>query len=250
MEQISFKLPIYEGPMDALLALIAKHKLNIYDIEISKLLEQYLSYLDACQEQDLELAGEFLEMAARLIYIKTAALLPKPEEAEKAKQELQGALIEYALCKKTAQELGAAYIGGKIFCRKPMKIRYNSAYALIHDPELLRKTWLNMGQKKIEPKIAPSRDKIKERVVSRPTVSVLSKVGYIMRRVYHKEHVYFGEIYGDIRERSARVAVFLAILELTKHGRIGISEDNSYLYHRTDYVIGRKRKQQQKEMQT
>ena len=66
--------------MDLLLRLISKHQLNIYDIEITSLLEQYLRYMDQCREQDLELAGEFLEMAARLIYIKTASLLPRPEE--------------------------------------------------------------------------------------------------------------------------------------------------------------------------
>ena len=75
-----------------------------------------------------------------------------------------------------------------------------------------------------------------QRVVTRPVVSVMSKVVYVMRKVYHDEHVYFGALYADVRERSARVALFLAVLELTKHGRIGISEDGTYLYRRTDYV--------------
>ena len=70
MESISFKLEVFEGPLDLLLSLIAKHKLNICDIEISKLLEQYLLFIEEAHKQDLELAGEFLEMAARLIYIK------------------------------------------------------------------------------------------------------------------------------------------------------------------------------------
>ena len=71
MEKISFQLEVFEGPLDLLLSLISKHKLNIYDIEISRLLEQYLAYLDQCREQDLELAGEFLEMAAEIegIYV-------------------------------------------------------------------------------------------------------------------------------------------------------------------------------------
>ena len=108
-ESISFKLEVFEGPLDLLLSLIAKHKLNICDIEISKLLEQYLIYIDQAHEQNLELAGEFLEMAARLIYIKTAFLLPQPEEAEQMKRELEGALIEYSLCKIAAQKLAEAY---------------------------------------------------------------------------------------------------------------------------------------------
>ena len=105
METISFKLEVFEGPLDLLLNLIQKHKLNICDIEISKLLEQYLLYIEQANEQDLELAGEFLEMAARLIYIKTASLLPQPEEAEKMKKELEGALMEYSLCKLAAADL-------------------------------------------------------------------------------------------------------------------------------------------------
>lgn len=86
MDNISFKLDVFEGPLDLLLHLISKHKLNINDIEISKLLEQYLLYIEQAKEQDLELAGEFLEMAARLIYIKTVSLLPKPEGGRRNKK--------------------------------------------------------------------------------------------------------------------------------------------------------------------
>lgn len=223
--------------MDLLLSLISKHKLNIYDIEISSLLEQYMAYLEQCREQDLELAGEFLEMAARLIYIKTASLLPRPEEAQKEKQALQGALIEYALCKQAAQTLAAKNIGGQIFVRRPMKITISQAYALTHEPSVLPAAWKAMGQKRFTPQ-EHVKERLQQRIAKRPVVSVMSKVVYVMRKVYHNEHVYFGEIYADIRERSARVALFLAVLELTKHGRIGISEDGTYLYQRTD----RKRK--------
>ena len=70
MQELKFKLEVYEGPLDLMLSLIAKHKLNIYDIEISLLLEQFMLYLDRMKQADIEIAGEFLEMAARLIYIK------------------------------------------------------------------------------------------------------------------------------------------------------------------------------------
>lgn len=232
MQTISFKLEVFEGPMDALLSLITKHKLNIYDIEISSLLEQYLNYLEQCREQDLELAGSFLEMAARLIYIKTASLLPRPEEAQKEKQALQGALIEYALCKQASLLLRDRFVGDQIFTRAPMKIRVSGAYARQHEPQVLLESWKRMGQKHRKPQELVQNGL--KRVVSQPVVSVMSKVVYVMRKVYHNEHVYFGEIYADVRGRSARVALFLAILELTKHGRIGISDDGSYIYRRTD----------------
>ena len=76
MQTISFKLEVFEGPMDLLLNLISKHKLNIYDIEISSLLEQYLAYLDQCREQDLELAGEFLEMGTADLHQNGFAAAP------------------------------------------------------------------------------------------------------------------------------------------------------------------------------
>ncbi len=241
METISFKLEVFEGPMDVLLSLITKHKLNIYDIEISSLLEQYLDYLEQCRQQDLELAGEFLEMAARLIYIKTASLLPRPEEVEKEKQALQGALIEYALCKQAAQTLKQQSVGDQIFCRKPMKIKVSGAYGRTHAAEVLVEAWKRMGQKHIQSQ-EQARDRL-QRVVSQPVVPVMSKVVYLMRKVWLGEHVYFGALYADVRERSARVALFLAVLELTKSGRIGISEDGTYVYRRMDHMAKRKYRQ-------
>ena len=229
-QKISFKLEVFEGPMDLLLRLISKHQLNIYDIEITSLLEQYLRYMDQCREQDLELAGEFLEMAARLIYIKTASLLPRPEEAQKEKQELQGALIEYALCKQAAVSLQAAFVGDQIFVRRPMQLDGPVAYAHQHHPNELLQAYLAIGQKQImqEP---PVQTRL-QTVVNRNAVSVTSKVVYILRHLRQTEHVYLDAVYLDVRERSARVAVFLAVLELTRTGTICISEDNTYIYLR------------------
>jgi len=94
-EQLSFKVAQVEGPLDLILQLISKHKLNIYDIEITKLLEQYMDYIQQVQSQQMEIASEFLEMASRLVYIKSVSLLPKHEELEEQlKQELTGQLIE------------------------------------------------------------------------------------------------------------------------------------------------------------
>ena len=91
MEQLSFKIAETEGPLDLILQLIRQHKLDIYDIEISKLLEQYMDYIQQWQETDMEIASEFLEMASRLVYIKSVSLLPKHEELEeKLKSELTG----------------------------------------------------------------------------------------------------------------------------------------------------------------
>ena len=231
MDTISFKLDVFEGPLDVLLNLITKHKLNIYDIEISKLLEQYLLFIEEAHKQDLELAGEFLEMAARLIYIKTAALLPRPEEAEQMKKELEGALIELSLCKAAARELAERNVGGDIFVRRPMKIKVDMTYSLVHEPERLVEAYAAVSNKKIVPENQKNRIEHKiNSVVKRRIVPVLTKVVHILRELYATGEVYMDKLYEGVTDRSARVATFLAVLELTRFGRITISEDNTIVF--------------------
>ena len=106
METLSYKLEVFEGPMDLLLHLISKHKIDINDIPILQLVEQYLEYVRMMQEADMGVASEFIEMAARLVYIKTVSLLPvHEEEAQALKEELQGELSEYRDCQIMAKKL-------------------------------------------------------------------------------------------------------------------------------------------------
>ena len=83
METLSYKIESFEGPMDLLLHLISKHKVRIEDVPIMDLINQYLDYMKKLKEENLEVASEFLEMAARLVYIKTVSLLPVHEEARR-----------------------------------------------------------------------------------------------------------------------------------------------------------------------
>ncbi len=241
METITFKLEVFEGPLDVLLTLITKHKLNIYDIEISKLLEQYLLFIEEARMQDLELAGEFLEMAARLIYIKTAALLPKPEEAEKMKKELEGALIELSLIKQAAAELTEKNVMGSIFVRKQMKIKADLTYSLVHEPERLVAAYSGISKKNLKNTSQERHIENKiNSVVKRRIVPVLTKVVHILRELYETGQVYMDTLYNGITDRSERVATFLAVLELTRSGRITISEDNMIVFFKGERG-GRKR---------
>ncbi len=233
MEKISFKLDIFEGPLDLLLHLISKHKLNINDIEISKLLEQYLEYIDNCEIQDLETAGEFLEMAARLIYIKTVSLLPdNEEEAETAKKELQGTLIEYSQCKKAALRLKEYYVGEEIFSSPVKDYSKDWEYSVKHDKFELIKAFRSMTVKNIKSineKVNPVNEKLKTIVKGR-MVSVMSKVVFILRQLYSKKSIRTDSLYEGMTDRSERVATFLAVLELAKSGRILLNEDNSEIH--------------------
>lgn len=228
MNRLSFHLPVFEGPLDLLLHLIAKHQLNIADIEISKLLEQYLLYLEECQAQDFELAGEFLEMAARLIYIKTVSLLPKPEEAETAKRELEGTLIEYALCKRAAETLRKLY-GERYFVREPMPAVVDPIYRRTHAPSVLLQAYLDIGVRHLPEDRERHAAAVQEAVHYR-TVPVYVCAVRILRKLWKTGRSELARMYEPGDGRSMRVATFLAVLELTRNGRIRLSEDNTELF--------------------
>lgn len=230
MEKMSFRLDGFEGPLDVLLTLINKHKLDIFNIEISELLKQYLIFMEECRENNFELAGEFLEMASRLIYIKTASLLPQPETAEEMKKELQGSLIEYSLCKSASLRLAENYTGD-IFVRIPMKIKADMTYRLVHSPERLVEAYKMISGRKAVTHVQENRIENKiNSVVKRRIVSVMSKVVHVLRELYSTGEVNMDSLYSGVTDRSARVATFLAVLELTRSGRIFISDDNKTVF--------------------
>lgn len=232
MSTISFKLEVFEGPLDLLLHLISKHKLNINDIPIIMLVDQYMEYINNMSEQNMEIAGEFLEMAAHLVYIKTVSLLPKHEEAEVMKKELQGRLIEYSLCKKAAEFMSNKYIGNTITVRKPIKIEFDNTYSIIHEAEILRNSILGMHTKKTE---EPVKQEAFNTIVKKKIVSVTTKIIYVLRKLYTSGECLTEGLFDGINDRSERVAVFLAILELTKSGRILLNEDNSVIRFNKNY---------------
>lgn len=222
----AFKLPVFEGPLDLMLTLIQKHKLNIRDIEISVLLEQFLLYLDQMQQADIEVAGEFLEMAAHLILIKSSALLPK-HEAEQLKKELEGALIEYAMAKAIAEKLKMRWKGSDIFVREPLSIPLDTEYRRRHDVLELYAAVAAMSERVRLAKFN-SRPLSMKPIVAKSYVSVFTKIVYVLKRLSSAEEVEIRSLYKG-QTRSEQVATFLALLELSKHGRVTFSDDNSYL---------------------
>lgn len=226
-----FKLPVFEGPLDLMLTLIQKHKLNIRDIEISILLEQFLLYLDQMQQADIEVAGEFMEMAAHLILIKSSALLPK-HEAEQLKKELEGALIEYAMAKAVAESLKTRWTGSDIFVREPLNIPLDTAYRHRHDVYELYGAVAAMTER-IRVAKFNSRPLSMKPIVAKSYVSVFTKVVYVLKRLFKNNEVEVNSLYKG-QTRSEQVATFLALLELSKHGRVEFSQDNRFLQLRVD----------------
>lgn len=221
MTELNFKLEIFEGPLDVLLMLVRKHKLNICDIEISVLLDQFLGYLERMTDADIEVTSDFLEMAARLILIKSAALLPK-EEAEKLKKELQGQLIELALAKTMAAKLKTRWQGDMIFVREPEEPDIDISYRQTHEPEELLSAYgvLAERSRRRESYNRPPA----QPVVEKSYVTVFTGIVAVLKSLRRNKSVTLKELY-DNCGRSRKVAVFLAILELSKDGRIIISDD-------------------------
>lgn len=222
MTELNFKLENleFEGPLDLMLLLIQKHKLNIQDIEITVLLDQFLLYLERMTEADIEVTAEFLDAAARLVLIKSAALLPR-DEAEKMKKELQGALIEYALCKTMAEKLKKRWVGDAVYVRQPMELEIDSAYHGTHQPEEIPFAYSAVSKRA---KMKSETPRSLAPIVAKSYVTVYTGVVIVLKSLLARQKVTLAEIYKG-RPRSYRVSIFLAVLELSKAGRIVISED-------------------------
>lgn len=225
--QLNFKLDVFEGPLDLLLHLISKHKLNINDIEISKLLDQYMDAIAEMKMADLEVTSEFLEMAARLVYIKTVSLLPRHEEADDLKKELTGQLLEYQACKAAAARLALQNKGYNIFVRQPEKIPIDKTYTREHMPDELLFAYLDVIGK-AKRKLPPPASAFSG-IVTKRMVSVTSRIIFVLRKLYNSGKVEYDQFF-TTGDRSEMVATFLAMLELIKSKRITISNDNAYVY--------------------
>lgn len=227
MAEVLFRLEGFEGPLELLLFLISKHKLNINDIQIAVLLEQYLEYIEKIDECDFEYAGEFLEMAARLILIKTLSLLPKHEEAAEMKKELEGRLIEYSLCRQAAARLSEDYIGDKVFVRMPTVPQAVKTYTSVHDPEVLLAAYAGLFDKR--QRMKPVEASVFKPIVSHKIVSVSAGIVSVLRRLYKTGSCPVSEMFSGLQGKSEKIAAFLAVLELTKSGRIKINDDNTLI---------------------
>lgn len=222
MEKICYKLETFEGPLDLLLTLIAKNKLDILDIRITELVGQYLEQIGAMREQNMDVASEFLEMAAKLVYIKTVSLLPRHEEAEQLKRELSGQLVGYRECKRAAALIGE-HLSFDSFTRAPEEIEPDRSYRRHHSPrELLAAYRSAAGRGRRF--LPPPREAFSALVSHRP-VSVSSRIFFVLRRLRRKSAERYAALFDGIRERSERVATFLAVLELVKGRRIRVEGD-------------------------
>lgn len=225
---IYFKLPVFEGPLDLLLHLIKESKIDIYDIPIFEITRQYLGYIKLLKDLNLEIAGDFLVMAATLIHIKSKMLLPPDEEEkedlfEDPRTELVQRLLEYQSYKDSSLHLRKREeIWKNIFTRSiPDKddLEFDSEPALFEANVF---DLISAFQKLLEK--APEH--IRE--ITRETLTVADKINYIIERLENDDGVRFEELFEKGHTKLTLIVTFLALLEIIRLGLAKIYQEKEF----------------------
>jgi len=237
---LTVKLETFEGPLDLLLHLLEKNKVNIYDIPIVEITNQYMAYIHEMERQDLNIMSEFMVMAATLIDIKARMLLPKKVtdddgEDEDPRAELVQQLLEYKLYKSISYELKDRQLeADRVMYKLPTIPREVSEYVQpVDTAELLSGLTLkklnaifeSMMRRQVE-KLDPVRSKFGR--IEKEEVSLEEKMGELER--YAASHSKFS-FRGLLKRQHSRVQIivtFLAILELMKTGKIEIYQEHAF----------------------
>jgi segregation and condensation protein A len=211
-DQYKVKLSMFEGPLDLLLFLIRKEEVSIYDIPIARITEQYLEYLRAMQELDIGVAGEFLVMAATLIYIKTQMLLPRDpdapaEEIEDPRAELVNQLLEHQKFKGVANVLHQrAMMEAAAFGRASMETDDEN-------PEVAATVFQLF---EVFKEVMDRRQAVSEIEIARDEMTMAEKIAEIKLMLNESAEISAGALFERARSRREMVLIFLSILELVK----------------------------------
>lgn len=230
-EELTFHLEEFEGPLELLLALVSKHKMDLHNIPILELIDQYTRTVEAAQAADPDISSSFIEMAAHLVEMKSYLLLPRSEEGERMKQEFTGQLIEYDQCRRMAALLRAKGEQAPVFVRQPMEMEWDNTYTLHHAPQILADYW-NALAGRTRQRREPTQQQF-EPLVTAPMVSVTSRVVYILRSLISGAAARMAQLFSPRQSRSTNVATFLALLELVRGGRVTLGENGELTMQRT-----------------
>jgi segregation and condensation protein A len=227
-DSLHFKLPVFEGPLDLLLHLIREHKIDIYDIPIMDITKQYIDYLELMKELNLEIAGEFLVMAASLIYIKSKMLLPPEEKqteepAEDPRAELVQRLLEYQAFKEASTELRERErIWKNIFWRTPHHTQdiENESDLLPFEASVfdLITAFRNL--------LSRSPDQVIE--ITRETLTVSDRINYIMEKLESTDGITFEELFEQSFTKIHMIITFLALLEIMRLGLVKVYQERVF----------------------
>ena len=234
-EALEVFLEAFEGPLDLLLYLIRKQNFNILDIPMLDVTRQYMAYVDEVRGRNLELAAEYLLMAAMLIEIKSRMLLPPKkqeggEEAEDPRAELVRRLLEYEQIKLAAQQLGQVPTYGRDFLKATVHIE-QSLQPRFPDVEIgeLQAAWRD---------ILKRAKLVQTHKITREELSVREYMSAILKRLQGQRFVEFERIFNPEKGSTVLVVTFIAMLELAKETLIEITQAEAYapIYVRLAYT--------------
>lgn len=235
MEKVLYKLENFEGPLDLLLHLITKNKVNIYDIPIVEITDQYLEAIKDVGESQLDNTSEFLVLAAQLLYIKSKMLLPKDEEEEEEdpREELAQRLLEYQKYKEASHELRKTEFWSQFMAFKEAeKINFPIAqYDRHHETTELIDAFNAILQRRIR------KEKPKKKafigIVGREKVSVEDMVEKVCKMLSRKRNLPFKSMFKKSDSKPEMIATFLALLEMIKLSKVSAEYD----YEKKDFII-------------
>ena len=241
MEAINYRLDQFEGPLDLLLTLIQKNKVNISDIPISLICDQYMEYLEKAEALDMEIASEFLVMASHLMLIKSKMLLPRPEDDTKdPRAELTDALLRFQQAKEAVAKLTPmyAYYSGRMV-KDTDEISVDKTY--VHDQDVtalcaaVRRiiAYNNALEKAANTAFTP--------MISKPIIPVEIKIVSILKTVERQGAASLEELLMDEATLPDAIASFLGVLELIKIRKLlvadDIDENNALLNAKTRFIL-------------
>ncbi len=228
-------LEAFEGPLDLLLYMIRRQNFNILDIPMAQVTRQYLDYVEQIRQHNLELAAEYLLMAAMLIEIKSRMLLPRPpaaegQEPEDPRAELVRRLLEYERVKLAAQQIEALPQAGRDFWRVQVVVE-KSARLLLPEVSVdeLRTAWAEVLK----------RARLNaHHTISREQISVREVMSHVLRRLQDRRFLEFQDLFEPARGLAYAVVSFIALLELAREGLVQMTQAEAYapLYVRLAYA--------------
>lgn len=235
---VTFKLQDFEGPLDLLLYLIEKNKMNIYDIEISSITDQYMMYLEDTSEIELEQLSDFIVMASNLLLIKSKMLLPKSpkmqeEPEEDPREELVRKLLEYKKVKYVSNKLSECQSISNSYC-----FRNDTANLLVPEAEVpyetilehitlkdLYHTFEELLKQKAWEKHEKTERKISHHILRKDVYTIEQKSVYILNLLKLKSAVSFNEICERQMPKIERIVTFMALLELVHKKQVTIIQE-------------------------
>ncbi|MBX3609264.1 MAG: segregation/condensation protein A [Hydrogenophaga sp.] len=228
-------LEAFEGPLDLLLYLIRKQNFNILDIPMAGVTRQYLEYVEEIRAHNLELAAEYLLMAAMLIEIKSRMLLPpkktaEGEEAEDPRAELVRRLLEYEQMKLAAQRLsevpqyGRDFLRAQVYVEQALVPRFPDVHAID-----LQSAWRD---------ILKRAKLVQHHKISREELSVREHMSIVLRKLQGRQFVEFGDLFEVTQGAPVLVVTFIAMLELAKETLIELTQAEAFapIYVRLAYT--------------